>query len=332
MAIEGDASDTKMTPSPNLSHDPGLGILSCLPPELREQIWKEHFQDTATKLPTDKVAQHHCFDIHHRSTRQSSKAKHQQTPHAMAILRTSKQLNDEVLEHFYRHRVLIICLDDEYSALPVLDHFSTHLDGLCTLRVFSHTDFSKFRSIRLNVGVLRIGNPCHVQKNLKAHVDRFATLLGRWQRRKNEHYHQCPSINIDLSPYIACTQLPPNELPTYYRELAGVFRGLKHVKGIRDVTFHGLREDKEIMAPIFQDVIDEIKNPGKRFRMHQMVGTLHPSLGQASLVILVLCEAPKYLNLVAPNFVKHYLLQLASAYILLCIVVFELVFYERHSS
>ncbi|KAL8991715.1 MAG: hypothetical protein Q9169_007717 [Polycauliona sp. 2 TL-2023] len=319
-------------PSTESAQTPGLGTLSSLPPEIREQIWKLRFQDTSVRLSTDKDAQHRSFTgypLHPRTLVKKTKENLQ----GMAILRTSRQLYGEVSEVFYRHWILTVCIDGTRIRLPKQNKLHIHLDGLCVSRDFTFTNFSRFKTIALDVELSGYipGDPWRVN-DIKGNVDHFGPLLESWQERDPEYRIDCPAIDItlaldDVSPRLIHVVGPVS----FYRRLAADFKGLECIQGIKDVRFHGLPTQDTVIMSIFHQAVDEIKNPATWIRP-KFDRTYVRKLPKEALLIIsgILVELPEVLELVVPTVFANNSAVLFAAYLCLCGAV-TMIFTEHRS-
>ncbi|KAL8991722.1 MAG: hypothetical protein Q9169_007712 [Polycauliona sp. 2 TL-2023] len=264
-------------PTPGSAVKHGLGTLSRLPPDIREQVWEEHFRDPSIRLPTDEAAQQ-LYSGQCDGSNRGSLVK--QSPQAMAILRTSKQLYGEVSEIFYRHRVLALCGVDRAIPLFRLNPerepitLPIHSDGLSHYKDLSGADFSIFKSIIIVMGCSCAGRAASSLQCLKVHVHKLRCLLESWQMRKLVYFPGCPDIHIVLPTDLVPTTVSDDGLVPFYREFASIFGELENTQGIKTVTFHGLPHDEVILC-VVQDVVDKIKKPGMSFPSKYVAKFLH---------------------------------------------------------
>ncbi|KAL8913712.1 MAG: hypothetical protein Q9171_001562 [Xanthocarpia ochracea] len=166
------------------SFQPGLGTLSCLPPEVRSGIWQQLFLHATPNLPECRpdIYELDClanieFDAEFRSELrkqrilpmleavQQSELLPDRQQDNLAILRTSKQLHGEVDGDFHRNRTITFCFDNNQHSLLLqriggkpTDYYIT-LGNICVARDFANTDFSKFTALHLDIELPSNHNP-----------------------------------------------------------------------------------------------------------------------------------------------------------------------------
>ena len=210
---QGKITNARRRDPPVLS---GLGAFSVLPPEIRFEIWQMLFYPTAPKCRPRIYEPDILSDLDPaESPKQKLLSKLQETkqlnilpdhnPDSLTILRTSKQLHDEIVGELYRSRTLRFCFDNNEHGLLLqrlggkpTDYY-IQLGGFCVARDFANTDFSLFKSLHLDIELP--SNECSRDKlnDLQTHIREFSELIKAWQARK---YHktrrECPQIDIAI--------------------------------------------------------------------------------------------------------------------------------------
>lgn len=266
----------------------GLGTLSVLPPEIRSKIWQLLFDPTTPKFrPRIYETQllGHADPVEDRKQMILSMLRAANRLNLLpdlnlenlAILRTSKQLHDELLGDLYRNRTLRFCFDNNEHGLLLqrlvgkpTDYY-IRLGGFCVARDFANTDFSMFKSVHLDIELP--SNECSRKKmeDLRTHLGEFSELIQAWQLRK---YHttqrKCPQIDIAIRLHKG-TQLYDYEWsePLCWeiciQDIERLLRPLRRIDNVEDVTIKVhfiLRYGQEWLPQVLHEVIHEMKHFG----------------------------------------------------------------------
>ncbi|KAL8926097.1 MAG: hypothetical protein Q9172_001925 [Xanthocarpia lactea] len=279
------------------SFQPGLGTLSCLPPEVRSEIWQQLFLDATPNTPecrpdiywpeplttiqddietrTARRKRRILFVL--EAVRQPELLPDRQRDY-LAIMRTSKQLHVEVDGDFYRNRTLTFCFDINQHSLLLqriggkpTDYYIT-LGNICVARDFANTDFSKFKALHLDIELP--SNVCSLDKlkDLGTHLEEFSKLLQVWQSRKFSTAAQpwCPRIEIAFSLckgtqlyHVEGTGSPWWEISIM--NINNLLRPLRDIDNVEDVKIKllfGLRYGNEWLPQVLYEVIHQMKQFG----------------------------------------------------------------------
>ena len=209
----------------------------------------------------------------------------------LSLLSTSREICTEVQLELYKERELVIHFnpsqhidgavnryDEPDFEHPTFGKFPTRLGDFCSTRNFTHTNFSRFTSIRLEMFFpsstrysiffenLRKVVPFH--ELLRKQIENFAIIIEQWQHKgvlqKNRIVPACPKINIVLKSAPDPPGIPPGidvkaerkQMTTV--ELKKVLKSLTRIKRVREVTFDERMDFEESSLPT-TTVLDEIK-------------------------------------------------------------------------
>ncbi|CAO1603819.1 hypothetical protein XANCAGTX0491_007398 [Xanthoria calcicola] len=282
---QGNITIARRRDPPTLS---GLGTFSVLPPEIRFQIWQILFHPTA---PTCRPRVYEprllgdTFATESREQKILSKLQENKqlnilpdhNPDSLTILRTSKQLHDEIVRELYRSRTLRFCFDNNEHGLLLqrlggknTDYY-IQLGGFCVARDFANTDFSLFKSVHLDIELP--GNECSLEKmnDLRTHIREFSELIQAWQARKyHETQRKCPQIYIAVRLHKG-TQLYDfqwSKSPFWEISLQNIYHLLRHLRSIdnvEDVTIKvhfRLRYGQEWLPQVLHEIVHQMKRVG----------------------------------------------------------------------
>ena len=278
---------------------PGLGTLGILPPEIRSEIWKELFKQSAPN-PHPCIYETEDSEIVESDERRAyrrakiiSKTHTTDQPNtlesychgSLTILRASKQLYDEIGGELYRNRTLHICFDNnEHGLLPQrleekLTDYYVRLDGFCLAKNLAHIDFSLFNSLHLDIELP--SNVCSRDKmaDLEKDLEDFSAHIQVWQSRKYPTTRKrCPPISIDIRLHKS-TQLYDyewSETPQWevsLRTVMDLLEPLSKLDNADDATIKvhfKLRYGQEWLSQVLYEVIYQMKHVGrKHFRHHR---------------------------------------------------------------
>ncbi|KAL8728154.1 MAG: hypothetical protein Q9181_005446 [Wetmoreana brouardii] len=187
---------------------PGLGMLTKLPLEIRLMIWQQFVPRTESSYgDLDRASFYPC------STPSPSSIG------SLSILRASKQLHQEITEEIHRHtrdQTLTVCLSHQHHDFYLHRESGIHtmfyvtVGDTCRLRDLDCTDFSKYKSINLNIKqpmnltwvLFRPDSEDETAfDNLKIHVHGFIQFIRAWHlRRIKRSLPSCPVINVRVNP------------------------------------------------------------------------------------------------------------------------------------
>ncbi|KAL9631033.1 MAG: hypothetical protein Q9204_004422 [Flavoplaca sp. TL-2023a] len=283
----------------------GLGTLSVLPPEIRSEIWKELFQQSA---PTPRPCIYDTGDGDIFSTgkrRAYRKARILSMIHTMdqpnslescphgniAILRASKQLYGEIGADLYHNRTLHFCFDNNRHGLLLQraqnkpTYYYVVLGGHCVARDFANTDFSRFKSLHLGIELPSNDSPSDKLYDLKLDIEQFSRLIGAWQSRKYPKARRhCPQIDIDIklhkgtrlysfkssgSPWFELSLVDIDQLLTPLRE------GIDSIEDATIKVHFNVRFGQEWLPRVLYETIQQMKKSGnKKWSAYSFLTTL----------------------------------------------------------
>ncbi|KAI4273889.1 MAG: hypothetical protein LQ337_004324 [Flavoplaca oasis] len=272
----------------------GLGTLSVFPPEIRSEIWKELFQQSAP-IPQPCIYDTGDGDILSSGKRRAyRKARILSMIHTidqpntlesclhgnLAILRASKQLYREIGADLYRNRTIHFCFDNNRHGLLLqraqnkATYYYVVLGGHCVARDFAKTDFSRFKSLHLDIELPSNESPSDKLYDLKLDIGQFSRLIGAWQSRKYPKTRRhCPRIDIDIklhkgirlytfkssgSPWFELSLVDIDQLLTPLRE---------EIHGIQDATIKvhfNVRFGQEWLPRVLYETIQQMKKSGNK--------------------------------------------------------------------
>ena len=282
---QGNNATARRSDQPFLS---GLGAFSVLPPEIRFEIWQMLFYPTAPKFrpriyepdvlgdpdPTESRKQKLLSKI--QEIKQLNILP-DHNPDSLTILRTSKQLHDEIVGELYRSRTLRFCFDNNEHGILLqrlggkpTDYY-IQLGGFCVARDFANTDFSLFKSLHLDIELP--SNECSLDKlrDLGIHIREFSELIQAWQARKyHKTQRKCPQIGIAIRLhkgiqlyYLEWSKSPWWEISI--QNISNLLRHLRNIDNVEDVTIKvhfRLRYGQEWLPQVLHEVVDQMKRVG----------------------------------------------------------------------
>ncbi|KAI4281306.1 MAG: hypothetical protein L6R38_003802 [Xanthoria sp. 2 TBL-2021] len=266
----------------------GLGTLSVLPPEIRSKIWQLLFDPNAPKFRpriykpqllghADPVEDRKQMILSMLQADNRSNLLPDLNLDNLAILRTSKQLHDELLGDLYRNRTLQFCFDNNEHGLLLhrlvgksTDYY-IRLGGFCVARDFANTDFSMFTSIHLDIELP--SNECSLEKmkDLRTHLGESSELIQAWQSRKyHKTQRKCPQIDIAIRLHKGTQRYDYEWSESLYwenciQDIERLLRPLKRIDNVEDVTIKVhfmLRYGQEWLPQVLHEVIHQMKRVG----------------------------------------------------------------------
>lgn len=283
--LSGTTQSNITTAPPVLS---GLGALSVLPPEIRFEIWQKLFHPSVPKCRPRIYEPRLLGDIFATESRtqkllselQKNKQLNVLPDHnrdSLTILRTSKQLHDEIVGELYRSRTLRFCFDNNEHGLLLqrlggkpTDYY-IQLEGLCIARDFANTDFSLFKSLHLDIELPSNESSLEKMKDLKTHISEFSELIQAWEARKyHKTQRECPQIDIAIrlhegTPlyYDEWFKLPLWEISILYiRSLMVPLRNIDNVEDVTITVHFRLRYGQEWLPQVLHEVVHQMKRVG----------------------------------------------------------------------
>ncbi|KAL8840877.1 MAG: hypothetical protein Q9170_001141 [Blastenia crenularia] len=244
----------------------GLGDLGKLPLELRREVWKYLIPDIYDEnglcgsYPTfgpcclgeftPCISPTHCAGLN--------------------ILRTSRYIHDEVAQAIYWNRTLTLCINDEVhwgkdaGWGPQQTSFWTTVNGVCKERDLSSTDFSRFRSLRLNIRFPTDDYDTGLYYWALDHeLSQLMALITEWQNRrwvKKSHRLEL-DVALDICPSDGSKPFSRGGVEVSLMDirmalrLVGLFKNV--VKGSIEVGF-ALRFGQEWLLEVILHCIDRI--------------------------------------------------------------------------
>ncbi|KAL8976126.1 MAG: hypothetical protein Q9205_007808, partial [Flavoplaca limonia] len=276
---------------------PGLGTLGILPPEIRSEIWKELFiqsapspqpciyetEDSEITATDERRAYRRAKIISMNHTTDQPNTLESDCHGNLAILRANKQLYGEIGGDLYRNRTLHICFDNnEHGLLPKrlegkLTDYYVRLDGFCAAKDLAHTDFSMFKSLHLDIELP--SNVCSRDKmaDLIKDLEDFTAHIQVWQSRKYPTSRKiCPQISIDIRLHKG-TRLHDyewSETPRWevsLRTIKDLLEPLSKFDNADDATIKvhfKLRYGQEWLSQVLYEVMYQMKHVGHEYFRH----------------------------------------------------------------
>ncbi|KAI4281296.1 MAG: hypothetical protein L6R38_003791 [Xanthoria sp. 2 TBL-2021] len=262
---------------PSRPFQAGLGSLSVLPPEIRLQIWEIIIPTTNFRIKLEPE--------------QLQRLKNSDLPkvediNTLGLLRTSKQIHDEIDTQFYRNRSLAVIFtttrDPSARGVNIRKAQSSNpgliLDGTYSSGVLRFINFAKFTSIKL---LIELPGPISGMIDFQDLADstwRFSRHFSRWQmdtRRQMRAHWQIgmpfPEASSPRIEIIIYTRMHLDDMKddigremhlTCLAILLQPLRSIQNSTGATVEADYSLRYGKEWLPELLSQVADDMQKGG----------------------------------------------------------------------